>query len=79
MSNTRRIRRNLAVISGRFAADVREQGPGGYSGTVEHDDDCPGLKYQSMLHCTCKPKIVIKKLCEFQRAWPDHRGRNRSN
>jgi hypothetical protein len=66
MSNSRSARRRLnqstAVLLARFHAEVVVHGPGGYHGTVQHDRDCPGLKYQSMLKCRCKPEIRFRKL-----------------
>jgi len=62
MSNRRKIKRNLQVLYGRFAAEVAAHGPGGYEGTVQHDRGYPGLKRQSLLACKCKPEILISKL-----------------
>ena len=62
MSNRRKIRNSFAVLYGRFAAEVAEEGVGGYYGEVRHDVHCPGLKHQSMLMCRCKPEISIHKL-----------------
>jgi hypothetical protein len=62
MSNKRKIKRNLQVLYGRFAAEVAQGGPGGYIGRVEHDNDCPTLRTQSMLDCRCAPEIQITKL-----------------
>jgi hypothetical protein len=66
MSNSRSARRKLnlpmRILLGRFHAEVEASGPGGHQGVVQHDADCPGLRYQSMLRCKCKPAIAITKL-----------------
>jgi hypothetical protein len=66
MSNSRPVRRKLnrstSVLIARFAAEVQEQGPGGYFANVQHDDDCPGLKRQFMLWFNCKPEITFNKV-----------------
>jgi hypothetical protein len=66
MSNSRAVRRRLnrstRVLLGRAFAELQEQGHGGYLAQVRHDDNCPGLTAQSMLRCTCMPKINIAKV-----------------
>jgi hypothetical protein len=62
MGNSRKFRRNVSVLYGRFAAEVQEHGPGGYLGQVEHDLDCPAIKRQSMTACRCSPEIKITKI-----------------
>jgi hypothetical protein len=52
----------VSVLLGRFAAEVQAQGQGGFFANVRHDQDCPGLKHQSMLKCRCKPQINISKV-----------------
>jgi hypothetical protein len=65
MSNARRFRRNLQVLTGRLRAEVQTYGPGSYHGTVRHDRDCPGLKHQSMRKCRCKPEVEIAKVANL--------------
>jgi hypothetical protein len=62
MSNSRRPKRNMKVLMARFAAGVQERGEGGYFASVQHDEDCLGLRYQFMLECTCMPEINIAKV-----------------
>ncbi|HZA25090.1 MAG TPA: hypothetical protein VFA32_21260 [Dehalococcoidia bacterium] len=54
-------RQSLAILMGRFRAEVAQNGDGHYLGTVYHDENCEGLRRQSLLECQCRPEITIKK------------------
>jgi hypothetical protein len=64
VSNKRRIKanRNLRILLARFHSEHQAHGAGAYTADIRHDPGCPGLARQSMLACTCKPEMVIRKV-----------------
>lgn len=62
MSTTRplKVNRNLAVLLARGLAEAQ---PGKiHVATVSHAPGCPGMTYQSMLLCRCRPEVVITEV-----------------
>lgn len=45
----------------KLIAEAGKLKPGLMHIEVKHDDDCPALKTESLLDCTCKPDFKVMK------------------